>query len=93
MLYSRRYLTPVVSKYLARYPQARVELVLADRRVRLIPVHFVASPRLLSKYGTPSARELCCARCIGFSAFETWEAEAVKSRIDPVLTLLPLNEK
>jgi DNA-binding transcriptional LysR family regulator len=113
MLYGRRYLTPVVSKYLARHPQARVELVLADRRIHLIeegldvaihigplddsslvarklgesPVHFVASPRFLSKYGTPSARELRSARCIGFSAFETWEAEGVKSRIDPVLTV------
>jgi DNA-binding transcriptional LysR family regulator len=113
VLYGRRYLAPVVSKYLARYPQARVELVLADRRIHLIeegldvaihigplddsslvarklgegPVHFVASPRFLSKYGTPSARELSSARCIGFSAFETWEAEGVKSRIDPVLTV------
>ncbi|WP_047856331.1 LysR family transcriptional regulator [Archangium gephyra] len=113
MLYGRRYLTPVVSKYLARHPQARVEVVLADRRVHLIeegldvaihigplddsslvarklgesPFHFVASPRFLSKYGTPSASELRSARCIGFSAFETWEAEGVKSRIDPVLTV------
>ena len=113
VLYGRRYLTPVISKYLARYPQARVELVLADRRIHLIeegldvaihigplddpslvarklgegPVHFVANPRFLSRYGTPSARELRSARCIGFSAFETWEAEGVKSRIDPVLTV------
>jgi DNA-binding transcriptional LysR family regulator len=112
-LYGRRYLTPVISKYLDRYPQAQVELVLADRRVHLIeegldvgihigplddsslvarklgesPVHFVASPGFLAKYGTPSARELGSARCIGFSAFETWEAEGVKSRIDPVLTV------
>ena len=112
-LYGRRYLTPVISKYLDRYPQAQVELVLADRRVHLIeegldvgihigplddsslvarklgdaPVHFVASPRFLAKYGTPSARELGAARCIGFNAFETWEAEGVKSRIDPVLTV------
>ncbi|QRN95916.1 LysR family transcriptional regulator [Archangium violaceum] len=113
MLYGRRYLTPVISEYLARYPQARVELVLADRRIHLIeegldvaihigplndsslvarklgegPVHFVASPRYLSKYGMPSAQQLRSARCIGFSAFETWEAEGVKSRIDPVLTV------
>lgn len=110
-LYGRRYLTPVIAKYLDHYPQAQVELVLADRRVHLIeegldvgihigplddsslvarklgegPVHFVASPRFLAKYGTPSDRELGSARCIGFSAFETWEAEGVKSRIDPVL--------
>jgi DNA-binding transcriptional LysR family regulator len=101
------------SAYLDRYPQAQVELVLADRRVHLIeegldvgihigplddsslvarklgegPVHFVASPRFLAKYGTPSARELGSARCIGFSAFETWEAEGVKSRTEPVLTV------
>jgi DNA-binding transcriptional LysR family regulator len=113
VLYGRRYLTPVISKYLDRHPQARVELVLADRRIHLIeegldvaihigplddsslvarklgegPVHFVASPHFLSKYGTPSARELRDARCIGFSAFETWEAEGVRSRIDPVLTV------
>ncbi|WP_093520316.1 LysR family transcriptional regulator [Stigmatella erecta] len=113
MLYGRRYLPPVISEYLARYPHARVELVLADRRVHLIEegldvaihigplddsslvarklgeglVHFVASPRFLAKYGTPSARELRSARCIGFSAFETWEAEGVRSRIDPVLTV------
>lgn len=113
VLYGRRYLTPVISKYLDRHPQARVELVLADRRIHLIeegldvaihigplddsslvarklgegPVHFVASPHYLSKYGTPSARELRDARCIGISAFETWEAEGVRSRIDPVLTV------
>ena len=113
MLYGRRYLTPVVSEYLARHPQVQVELVLTDRRLDLIeagldvaihigplddsslmvrklgesPAHFVASPRFLAKYGTPSARELRSARCIGFSAFETWEAEGVKSRIDPVLTV------
>ncbi|RKH10553.1 LysR family transcriptional regulator [Corallococcus sp. CA053C] len=111
VLYGRRYLTPVISKYLARYPRARVELVLADRRPHLIEegfdvaihlgplndsslvarklgegaVRFVASPRFLSKHGTPDARELSSARCIGFSAFETWEAGGVKSRIDPVL--------
>jgi DNA-binding transcriptional LysR family regulator len=113
MLYGRRYLTPVIAEYLSRYPQARVELVLADRRVHLIeegvdvaihigplddsslvarklgegPVHFVASPRYLAKYGMPSARELRSARCIGFSAFEMWEAQGVKFRIDPVLTV------
>ncbi len=35
-LYGRRYLAPVVSKFLTRYPKARVELVLADRRINLI---------------------------------------------------------
>ncbi|MFY1830695.1 LysR family transcriptional regulator, partial [Myxococcus fulvus] len=40
MLYGRRYLTPVVAKYLALHPQARVELVLADRRVDLVEEGF-----------------------------------------------------
>ena len=35
-LYGRRYLAPVVSEFLVRHPQARVELVLADRRVHVI---------------------------------------------------------
>lgn len=35
-LYGRRYLAPVVSKFLLRYPKARVELVLAERRINLI---------------------------------------------------------
>ncbi|WP_404364571.1 LysR family transcriptional regulator [Corallococcus coralloides] len=113
VLYGRRFLTPVISKYLDRYPQAQVELVLADRRPHLIEegldvaihigplldsslvarklgessVHFVASPRYLSRYGMPDARNLRSARCIGFSAFETWMAEGVKTRIDPVLTV------
>lgn len=113
VLYGRRFLTPVISEFLARYPQARVELVLADRRIHLIeegldvaihigplddsslvarkigegPIHYVASPGFLAKHGTPSGRELRSARCIGFNAFETWEAEGVKTRIDPVLTV------
>lgn len=39
-LYGRRYLAPVVSKFLSRSPKARVELVLADRRVNLIEEGF-----------------------------------------------------
>jgi len=35
-LYGRRYLAPVVFDFLGRYPMARVEVVLADRRVNLI---------------------------------------------------------
>ncbi|WP_245919156.1 LysR family transcriptional regulator [Melittangium boletus] len=60
---------------------------LVARKLGEGPVYFVASPGFLSKYGIPSARELRSARCIGFSPFETWEAENVKSRIDPVLTV------
>ena len=36
VLYGRRFLAPVVADYLGRYPKARVEIVLADRRVNLI---------------------------------------------------------
>ena len=36
VLYGRRYLAPVVSEYLRRYPQVRVELLLMDRRVNLV---------------------------------------------------------
>lgn len=60
---------------------------LVARKLGEGPVYFVASPGFLARHGTPSARELRSARCIGFSAFETWEAENVKSRIDPVLTV------
>lgn len=117
MLYGRRYLGPVVSEFLGRYPKARVELVLADRRLNLIEegidvaihigplndsslvarklgegaMYLVASPGFLARYGTPSARELGTARCIGYSAFETWVVEGVKSRMDPVLTVNDLD--
>lgn len=36
VLYGRRFLAPVVADYMARYPDVRVDLVLADRRVDLI---------------------------------------------------------
>ncbi|WP_255203660.1 LysR family transcriptional regulator [Myxococcus sp. AM011] len=111
VLYGRRYLAPVVSKFLGRYPKARIEVVLADRRINLIeegldlaihigplddsslvsrklgeaPVYCVASPGYLSKHGVPRAQDLASARCVGFSAFETWQVMGVKSRIDPVL--------
>jgi DNA-binding transcriptional LysR family regulator len=39
-LYGRRFLTPVVTDFLARYPKVRVEVVLADRRVNLIEEGF-----------------------------------------------------
>lgn len=39
-LYGRRFLAPVVSRFLATHPNARVELVLADRRVHLIEEGF-----------------------------------------------------
>ena len=36
VLYGRRFLAPVVADYLGRYPRARVEIVLADRRANLV---------------------------------------------------------
>lgn len=36
VLYGRRFLAPVVVAYLRRHPRARVEIVLADRRVNLV---------------------------------------------------------
>ncbi|MFL5320385.1 MAG: LysR family transcriptional regulator [Myxococcaceae bacterium] len=35
-LYGRRYLAPVVSKFLIRHPKARVELILASRRINVV---------------------------------------------------------
>jgi DNA-binding transcriptional LysR family regulator len=40
VLYGRRYLAPVLSDFMARYPQVRVEVVLADRRVNLVEEGF-----------------------------------------------------
>ncbi len=36
VLYGRRFLAPVIADFLGRYPRARVEVVLSDRRVDLI---------------------------------------------------------
>ena len=40
VLYGRRYLAPVISSFMTRYPQVRVEVVLADRRVNLVEEGF-----------------------------------------------------
>lgn len=40
VLYGRRFLSPVVSDYLCRFPKVRVEVVLADRRVDLLAEGF-----------------------------------------------------
>lgn len=56
---------------------------LVARKLTEAPVHYVASPAYLKKYGVP--KTLRDARCIGFSPFETWEVGGVKTRIDPVL--------
>jgi len=36
VLYGRRFLMPVITEYLQRYPKVQVEVVLADRRVNLL---------------------------------------------------------
>lgn len=46
VLYGRRFLAPVVSGYLRRYPKVRVEIVLADRRVDLIEEGFDLAIRI-----------------------------------------------
>lgn len=46
VLYGRRFLAPVVADFLARYPKARVEVVLADRRVDLIEEGFDLAIRI-----------------------------------------------
>jgi DNA-binding transcriptional LysR family regulator len=40
VLYGRRFLAPVVAEFLGRFPKARVEVVLANRRVNLIEEGF-----------------------------------------------------
>lgn len=40
LLYGRRYLGPVIGRYVARYPKVRCELVLADQYVNLIESGF-----------------------------------------------------
>lgn len=40
VLYGRRFLAPVVADYLRRFPEVRIEVLLADRRVNLIEEGF-----------------------------------------------------
>lgn len=46
VLYGRRYLGPVVASFLARFPDVRIELVLADRRVNLVDEGFDVAIRI-----------------------------------------------
>jgi DNA-binding transcriptional LysR family regulator len=46
VLYGRRYLAPVVAEFLARFPDVRVELLLADRRVNLLEEGFDVAIRI-----------------------------------------------
>lgn len=45
-LYGRRYLAPVVATYVRQHPKARVEVLLADRRVHLIEEGFDLAIRI-----------------------------------------------
>ena len=45
-LYGRRFLAPVVASFLGRYPKARVEIALADRRVHLVEEGFDLAIRI-----------------------------------------------
>jgi DNA-binding transcriptional LysR family regulator len=46
VLYGRRYLAPVISHFMTRYPKVRVEVVLADRRVNLVEEGFDLAIRI-----------------------------------------------
>ena len=46
VLYGRRFLSPVIADYLRRFPEVRVEVVLADRRVDLISEGFDLAIRI-----------------------------------------------
>lgn len=46
VLYGRRFLTPVLSSYMARYPKVRVHVLLADRRVHLLDEGFDLAIRI-----------------------------------------------
>lgn len=108
-LFGRRYLGPIITKFLRTFPKTTVELVLADRRVNVVeegfdvaihlgplddsslvarklgdaPIHYVASPKYLKKFGVP--KSLRDARCIALGPFETWDVNGVKTRVEPVL--------
>ncbi|MFO0667482.1 MAG: LysR family transcriptional regulator [Polyangiaceae bacterium] len=113
VLYGRRFLAPVVTDYLCRFPDVRVDVVLADRRVNLVEegfdlairvgelddsslrakklgdgyAYYVASPRFLAKYGTPTASSVGTTRCIGLSRHETWTIAGARSKVEPVLVV------
>lgn len=57
VLYGRRFLAPVVADYLCRYPEARVDLVLADRRVNLVEEGFDLAIRIGPREGDPVEEE------------------------------------
>lgn len=46
VLYGRRFLAPVISSYMARYPKVRVDVLLADRRVHLVEEGFDLAIRI-----------------------------------------------
>jgi DNA-binding transcriptional LysR family regulator len=60
---------------------------LTARRLGEGYLYCVASPGYLLKHGTPTARTLREARCIGTRPFETWEVGGVQTKIEPVLVV------
>lgn len=50
-------------------------------------VYYVASPRFLKTHGALRPENLRSARCVGMRPFETWEADGVLSKIEPVLVV------
>lgn len=60
---------------------------LVVRKLGEAATYLVASPDFLARHGTPRAQDLRSARCIGLGAFETWEVQGVKVRIEPVLAV------
>lgn len=46
VLYGRRFLSPVISSYMSRFPKVRVEVLLADRRVQLVEDGFDLAIRI-----------------------------------------------
>lgn len=60
---------------------------LAVRKLGEGALYYVASPRFLAAHGTPSARELGAARCVGVRPFETWTAAGVTVKLEPVLVV------
>lgn len=50
-------------------------------------VYFVASPKFLKKHGAPGPRDLASLPCIGLRSSDTWEAQGVKSKVEPVLVV------
>lgn len=49
--------------------------------------YYVASPAYLTQHGTPSAKTMRSARCVGMRTSEIWEIAGVSHKIEPVLVV------